>query len=152
MLFFEANPLAAALDAEWVFPTAECFHIVGFGVAIGTIALIDLSLLGAGLRRKAAPQLLKATDPWTLIALTVVILAGMVLFLTDPRHYFRNFPFRLKIICLFLAIIFNYTIHRRVALSERVSAAASALTGAISLVLWSAVVAGGLFIAFFGAP
>lgn len=149
MLFFETTPLAAALDAEWVFPTAECFHIVGFGIAIGTIALVDLSLLGAGLRRKAAARLLKATEAWTLIALTVVVLAGMVLFLTDPREYFLNVPFRFKIVCLLLAIVFNYTIHRRVVLSERAPAAVSGLVGAVSLMLWSAVVVGGLFIAFF---
>src|SRR6266446_8837206 len=137
MLFLEASPLAAALDAEWVFPTAECFHIVGFGIAIGTIALVDLSLLGAGLRRKAAPQLLKATDPWTLIALAVVVFAGMLLFLTDPRHYLLNFPFRFKVVCLSLAIVFNYTIHRRVVLFEGVPAAVSGLVGAVSLTLWS---------------
>src|SRR5215471_9074293 len=45
------------------YPTAECFHIVGFGIAIGTIALVNLSLFGAGLRRTAAGQVLKDTDP-----------------------------------------------------------------------------------------
>jgi hypothetical protein len=47
LLLLQANPIAEAMyGKEWVFPTLEMFHIVGVGVAIETIALIDLSLLG----------------------------------------------------------------------------------------------------------
>ena len=149
MLFLQGNAVAQALNsAEWVFPTAEIFHIVGFGVSIGTIAAVDFSLLGGALKRKAAPQLLKYTAPWTLTALTIVILAGLVLFLTMPLDYLRNDPFRFKIITLVLAIVFNYTIHRKVVLSENVAPSAAILVAAVSLLLWISVVFGGLFIAF----
>jgi len=149
LLFLQANAVAEALNsAEWVFPTAEIFHIVGFGISIGTIAAVDLSLLGGGLRRKAAPRLLRETAPWTLTALTIVILAGLILFLTMPLDYLRNESFRFKIGALILAIIFNYTIHRKVASSENISPPLGILVGAVSLMLWVSVVGGGLFIAF----
>jgi hypothetical protein len=147
----QGNPVSIALNsAEWIFPAAEIFHIVGFGISIGTIALIDFSLLGVGLRRRSTPQLLKDTEPWTLAALVVVLFAGLILFLTDPLHYYYNPSFRLKITSLFLAIVFNYTIHRKAALSESISSLASKFVGAISLVLWVCVIASGLFIAFVG--
>lgn len=150
MLFLQANPVSTALNSvSWIFPACEIFHIVGFGVGIGTIALIDFSLLGVGLRRKGTAQLLKNFAPWTLIALVIVILAGLVLFLTDPVHYLENPAFQIKISCLVLAILFNYTIHRKIALSETASTGASASVAIVSLVLWVSVVFGGLFIAFF---
>ena len=148
-----SNPVSAALNsAEWVFPTCEIFHIVGFGISIGAIAAVDFSLMGGALRRKAAPRLLRATAPWTLIALVIVILAGLLLFLTNPLHYYDNSSFRFKIIALLLAIVFNYTIHRKTAASETASPPLSILVGAVSLILWVSVVAGGLFIAFVGLP
>lgn len=151
MLFLQANPVSAVLNsAEWIFPTMECFHLLGFGIAIGTIAMVDLSLLGIGLGRKATSQAQRDVAPWTLTALVVVVIAGSVLFLTDPVHYLENRSFRFKITCLFLAIVFNYTIHRKVALSASNSAPANLLAGIISLSLWACVVAGGLFIAFLG--
>ena len=151
MLFLQANSVAAALNsAEWVFPTTEMFHIVGFGVSIGTIAAVDFSLLGIGLPRKSVPQLLRDTAPWTLAALVIVLIAGAVLFLTMPLDYYRNPSFRFKIICLFLAIAFHYTIHDRVARSPNVSVWAGMLVATISLVLWVCVIWGGLFIAFVG--
>lgn len=150
MLFLQAtNPVSTLINSvEWVFPVCELFHIVGFGVAIGTIALVDFSLLGGALKEKRAPQLVRDTAPWTLVALVIVVLAGMVLFLTDPLQYIYNFAFRFKMIALVLAIVFNYTIHRKVALSLNASPYARALTGVVSLALWASVVFAGLFIAF----
>ncbi len=152
MLLLQAspsNPLSALFAGrEWVFPTFEIFHIVGFGISIGTIAVVDLSLLGLGLKPKAAPRLLRDTAPWTLIALVVVLVAGFVLFLTDPLHYLYNSSFRVKMVTLLLAIVFNYTIHRKVASSATVSPPARLSAGVASLTLWLCVVASGLFIAF----
>ncbi len=62
--------------------------------------------------------------------------------------YLYNPAFRFKIGALVLAIIFNYTIHRKVALSDSASPAVRVTVGVVSLALWISVVFGGLFIAF----
>jgi hypothetical protein len=149
MLLIQSNAIADALNSsEWVFPIAECFHIAAFAWSIGMIALVDFRLLGVGLKRETVSQVAKATAPWTLLGLAVVLLSGPLLFLSDARMYLHNPSFRFKMYALALAIIFNYTIHRKVALSESSSVAARVVTGVVSLVLWISVVFGGLFIAF----
>jgi hypothetical protein len=149
MLLIQTNAIADALNSsEWVFPIAECFHIAAFAWSIGLIALVDFRLLGMGLKRSTPSQLAKATAPWTLLGLAVVLLSGPVLFLSDPRMYLYNPSFRFKIGALVLALIFNYTIHRKVALSDSSSAGVRIVVGVVSLALWVGVVFGGLFIAF----
>jgi hypothetical protein len=149
MLLIQTNAVADALNSsEWVFPIAECFHIAAFAWSIGLIALVDFRLLGMGLKRSTPSQLAKATAPWTLLGLAVVLLSGPVLFLSDPRMYLYNPSFRFKIGALVLALIFNYTIHRKVALSDSSSAGVRVVVGVVSLALWVGVVFGGLFIAF----
>jgi len=155
MLFLQGTPptnaVSVALNsAEWIFPTCELFHIVGFGISIGTIAFVDLSLMGLEFTPKDTPRLLRATAPWTLVALVVVLTAGLLLFLTNPLHYVYNSAFQLKIITLFLAILFNYTIHRKVASSGL--AQPRVAVALVSLALWLCVVASGLFIAFVPEP
>jgi hypothetical protein len=120
---------------EWAFPVCEVLHIIGFAIAIGTITMVDLRLLG------------KDTAPWTLGGLALVLISGPLIFSSDPNLYLHNQSFRFKITALVLAIIFNYTIHRWVALKNS-SGGVAALTGIISLVLWVSVVFGGIFIAF----
>jgi hypothetical protein len=147
-MLIQANALTQAMiDNEWMFPAAECVHIASFALAIGTIALVDLSLLGVGLQRKAAAQIARSTGLWTLTGLILIVFTGFLLFASDPDMYLRNSSFRFKITCLVLAIVYNYTIHRKVALSEG-SGMGTKLVAGVSLALWISVVFGGLFIAF----
>jgi hypothetical protein len=149
MLFLQTNAIADALNSsEWVFPIAECFHIAAFAWSIGLIALVDYRLLGFGIEHSKPSEVARATAPWTLLGLAVVLLSGPVLFLSDVRMYLHNPSFQFKMYALALAIIFNYTIHRRVALSDASSAGVRVAVGVVSLALWISVVFGGLFIAF----
>jgi hypothetical protein len=147
MLAFDpaSNPLN---NNEWSFPLAEIIHIGAFAISIGTVALLDLRLLGLAMMRKPAATLAKAMAPWTLMSLAVVLITGPLIFSSDPNMYLRNQSFRFKIGALGFAILYNYTIHRKVAMSPNVSPAVSKVVAVVSLLLWVSVVAGGLFIAF----
>jgi hypothetical protein len=136
------NPLNASPLA---FPILECIHIVGFAVSIGTIAIVDFRLLGIGMRRETPSQLLRDTSLWTLGGLVVMLFSGLMLFSSDPDNYYLNYAFDLKMVFFLLAILFNYTIHRKVAQSDSPRGKAVAC---ISLALWSLVVFGGIFIGF----
>jgi hypothetical protein len=138
------NPLN---NNEWAFPFFECIHIASFAMSVGTIALVDLRLLGLGMRHQTAAQLVKDTMLWTLAGLIIVISSGLVIFTSDPLRYYYSPAFRLKIICLLIAIIYNYTIHRKVASSKSPPLVAK-LVGAVSLLLWVTIVFAGLFYAF----
>ncbi len=141
-----ANPM----ESEFAFPILECFHIVGFAIAIGSIALVDFRLLGFGLRRQSPAELQKDTSLWILGGLSVAIFAGLVLYSTDPDTYFLNSVFVAKIVCLVLAIVFNYTVHKKVVKPETPSVWAKTVA-VVSLVLWVSVITGGMFIAFIAA-
>jgi hypothetical protein len=146
MLIYDlnANPLNAN---EWAFPLTECFHIASFALSIGTIALVDLRLLGLGMKQQTAGQLLKDTGIWTFAGLVIVILSGLMIFSSDPIRYTYNSGFQFKITVLLLAIVFNYTIHRKVALSNY-SPPMGKLVGGISLLMWMLVPFGGIWISF----
>ena len=145
MLIYDlnANPLNSN---EWAFPLTECFHITAFALSIGTIALVDLRLLGLAMKHQTAAQLTKNTGIWTLAGLVIVIVSGLLIFSSDPIHYAYNQAFRFKVTMLVLAIIYNYTIHRKVAMSD--SPGAAKLVAGVSLLMWLSVVYAGLWIAF----
>jgi len=138
------NPLN---NNEWSFPLLEIIHILGFALSIGTIAVIDLSLLGVGIKRATPAQLNKDLAPWTLVGLAVMLITGPLIFSSDPNMYLRNASFRFKIGALLVAILYNYTIHRWTVKADPAPSSAK-LVGVLSLALWVSVVAGGLFIAF----
>lgn len=137
------NPLSTSPNA---FAVLECFHIAGFALAIGMTALVDFRLLGFGLLKQSPAQIANAFEWWTFGGLTVAIVSGLLIFSTDPDMYYRNWSFLLKMVVLVIAIIFNYTIHRK-ALAKQFSATSARLIAGFSLLLWTGVIFGGIFIA-----
>jgi hypothetical protein len=142
----QPNPLGDALNhTEWAFPLAECFHIVFFAMAIGTVMIVDLRLLGLAFPKQTPASLAQDTWIYTFIGLVVTVLAGMTLFVSDPRMYTHNPSFRFKMTALLVAIIYHYTVHHKV-VSSNLPAGVNAVAGAVSVLLWSSVVVGGIFI------
>ena len=132
---------------EWSYGVTECIHIASFALSIGTIAAVDLRLMGVTIGKTTAARLARELAPWTLAGLVIVILTGLLIFATDPLRYYYHPTIRLKIECLVVAIVYNYTVHR---LATRSSASLmfGRLVAVGSIALWVTVVFCGLFYAF----
>ena len=79
-----------------------------------------------------------------------MVASGVPLFLAEAIKCYYSFAFWTKMSALFLAIIFTFTIRRRVTLADesRISPAVSRIVGAISILLWATVGWGGRWIGF----
>jgi len=138
------NPLN---NNEWSFPLLEIIHIAGFALALSTIFMVDLRLIGAGFRKSRASELAKDLAPWTLWGFAAVLLSGPLIWTSDPNMYLNNNGFLFKMAALAVALIYHYTVRRKVA-SKDPSIALGATVAVISILLWVSVVFGGIFIAF----
>ncbi len=138
------NPLN---NNEWSFPLLEIIHILGFAIAIGSIFVQDLRLLGVGMRRQQPSELAKDLWPWTLGGFIAVLMSGPLIWSSDPNMYLNNAGFRFKMGALIFALLFQYTIHNRV-MKSNPSGGGATLVAVVSVALWVSVIFGGIFIAF----
>ena len=138
------NPLNSI---EWAFAATECVHIASLALSIGSIAIVDMSLLGLGLKNQSPAKLLRSTELPTMAGLTIVISSGLALFTTDPLRYYYSPTFRIKMALLPAGVLYNYTIHRRMT-RPGVAPVAARAAGAVSLLIWISVIFCGLFFAF----
>jgi hypothetical protein len=147
MLVFDpsTNPLN---NNEWAFPLLEIIHIAGFTLSIGTIALVDFRMLGLAMMRQPPSAVAKDMEIWTIVGLAIMLITGPLIFSSDPNMYLRNASFKFKLWTLLIAIIYNYTIHRRVSSAPDSPPGLNKLVAGVSLALWVMVTFGGLFIAF----
>jgi len=99
------------------------------------------------LKRQSAADLVKDTAPWTLLGLVLILISGPLIFSSDPVLYIYNQSFRFKIGALLLAILYNWTIHRKVAMSPD-PGGMGAVVGGVSILLWGSIIFAGIFIAF----
>jgi hypothetical protein len=143
------NAIADSLNnTEWAFPLAECVHIGGFAIGVGSIALVDFRMLNLGLRHETPARILRYTELWTVIGMVFVVFSGLMLFVSQVSIYLSNQVFPYKMYVLVAALIYNFTVHRKVAAMQNPSPGLSKLVAIVSLLLWTSIVFGGIFTGF----
>ena len=135
--WIESCAVAAWLRGSlYAFPLVESFHVIGLTMVFGTIAIVDLRLLGLASVRRPFATLASEIVRWTWAAFALTAATGLLMFSTNPVSYYGNLPFRFKMALLVLAglnmLVFNRTAGRRVGQWDRDSAAppAGRLAGA----------------------
>ena len=57
-------PLVAMRGSPWLFPVIATIHLMGLSVIGGAVLLVDLRLLGLGLRSQPVAQLARDAERW----------------------------------------------------------------------------------------
>lgn len=147
----EAAPVGEAIrNSLWLFPFVEAFHLLALAVIGGAVLLVDFRLLGLGLKRHPVADLARDAQPWLIGSLLFMIASGVPLFMSEAIKCYYSFAFWVKMSALALAIIYTFTIRRRVTMAAdaRFSPAVYRAVGAVSILLWSTVGWGGRWIGF----
>jgi hypothetical protein len=146
-----ATPIGEGIrNSTWLFPVIEAVHLLGLGVTAGAVLIVDLRLLDTGLIKQPAVQLWAAVQPWLLGSVTLMVVTGIPLFLSETLKCLYSFPFWTKMTSLVLVLLFTFTIRRRVIQADQISdrPVLSRSVAVTSLILWFAVAWGGRWIGF----
>jgi hypothetical protein len=135
--------------AQWFFAIDETFHIMALGMLIGTLVIVDLRLLGFGMRRQSVPQLAAYLGRWTLFGVAMMIATGIPLFMSEAEKLSKSSPFFYKMIFLSCAITLHFTLHRKAtAPTATPGSGLGKLAACLSLLCWLGVALAGRAIAF----
>lgn len=153
--WLEAAPFATAISGgATLFPWLESVHVLAIALVVGTIAIVDLRLLGYRAHRKSARRLIGELLPYTWVAFAVSAITGLLLFSSNATDYAYNVHFQLKLVLILLAGVnmaaFHSTAYRQIAEWDETHPPppAARVAGAASLCLWIGVVFLGRWIAF----
>jgi hypothetical protein len=149
----EASALGSAIrTSPWAFAVIESVHLLALAAIGGAVLVVDLRLLGWGLRDQRVRDLARDAFPWLVGSLIVMLITGTGLFLSEATKCYYSTPFTVKMISLALAIVFTFTVRYRVTRAEegRINPVVYRLVALVSLALWFGVGAGGRWIGFSG--
>lgn len=141
-------------DSLFLFPLLESAHVIGLSLVVGTIAIVDLRLLGVASAHRPFQRLAADTLKWTWVAFALTALTGALMFITNAAVYFHNSYFRAKVVLLVLAglnvLVFELTAGRTVAQWDRAPSPPplARAVATLSLVIWVAVIVTGRMIGF----
>jgi hypothetical protein len=151
----EASRLAGLIrDSLYLFPMIESFHVLGLTMVFGTIAIVDLRLLGLASTRRPFSRIVADVLKWTWLAFALTVATGVLMFITNAGVYYHNLYFRFKMGLLVLSginmLIFERTVARSVGRWDQETAAplAGRTAATISLIAWISIIFMGRWIGF----
>jgi hypothetical protein len=132
-----------------LYALASAGHVLGIGLLLGPILLVDLHLVGL-LRRLDGPALLflRRAAAW---GVALAAGTGLLLFAVRPFEYFGNPAMRLKLLVVALAVLHALALEWRWRVAPatlRPGSGATRAAGLTSLLLWLAALGLGRWIAF----
>jgi len=141
-------------ESVYVFPLIEATHVIGLAVSVGTIAIVDLRLIGAALTKEPVTDVIEQLQPWTLWAFAVQFISGFFLFWSEAARLYPSYSYRAKFVFIALlginALLFHTTIYKSVDKWDRdaVTPFRARMAGWIGITFWAAVIFFGRWTAY----
>lgn len=150
--WIESLPISMHVGETWWFPMLESIHVVAATFLVGSIAMLDLRLMGLVALGHRVSRISAEIVPWTLAAAVMAVATGVPLFSTRAMHYAHNTAFQLKVVLLAIAAVNMLWFHFRTSASLTEGDAGTRpvtgarLAGMCSLFVWAGVMLSGRWI------
>jgi hypothetical protein len=141
-----SNAAEAIRNSLYLFPLIEACHVLGLTMVFGTIAIIDLRLLGIASTKRPFRRIASDVLKWTWAAFALTVMTGFLMFITNAGVYYHNSFFRAKMALLVLSginmLTFELTAARTVHRwdSDAKAPLAGRTAAALSLLLWITII------------
>jgi hypothetical protein len=138
----------------WAFTTVQVAHFFAVSLVLGTIAIVDLRLLGVAAIKRPFAELSRQLLPFTWAAFVLAVATGSLLFISQATDYFVNPVFWFKMSLIVLAginmMIFEFITVRDVEKwnLDPTPPPRARLAGGISIACWALVIVLGRIISF----
>jgi len=141
-------------ESVWVFPIVEGTHLLGIALSVGLLCWFDLRLLGLAFRDVPVSKVWAKVMPVAFVGFAVMFVSGLLLFWAEALTAFHSVHFWVKVVLLLLAgvnaLSFEATAHKNMSEWDTalVPPMRARVTGALSLILWTAIIITGRTMAY----
>lgn len=125
----------------YVGPGVNLLHLLSMVTFLGALLLVDLRLLGAGLRRRPLSEVAAGARPWLVAGLVGLAVTGLPQLADSATTQYASSTFWVKMYLLAFGLIWTFTVRRRVAERAEAYGALPKVVAVVSIVVWLSVAA-----------
>lgn len=100
----------------WTIPAIQSIHIVGIGLVMGSVLMIDLRILGWAWVDQTLRQTVARFGPWLTGSLWLLLVTGLLMVVGEPVRELVTFSFWLKMALVavgaLVAVLFQRSLRR----------------------------------------
>ena len=128
-------------ESVWLSVIVQCVHLVALTVFAGAILVVDVRLLGSGLRKTPLAQVAQDAQPWLIWAFVVLLVTGLPQVVSSALKQYYSPVFWYKMELLLLGLIFTFTVRRKITLADeaRLGPVWPKVVGLSSIAIWTGV-------------
>jgi hypothetical protein len=144
-LFEWLESLGFGAGSEFTVAFINVAHLLALTMFIGAILIVDLRLLGSGMRKQPVGEVSRNAQPWMLGGFGFMVITGVLQVMATPMKAYFSDQFWLKMQLLIVAVIFTAVVRFLIA-SRDEAPAWGKLAGVASITLWSYIAVQGRLI------
>jgi hypothetical protein len=145
------------LETWLIIPLSQSLHILGIGILMIAVGMLNLQLLGFRVTRQSFAEHSARWMPWIFTALGILLVTGVAQTIAEPTREIMNYTFRIKMVMLAIVLAITVAYRRQVkrepayweASGERRRLAR--VLASLSLILWLGIVTAGRLVAYVGS-
>ena len=146
-LWLASTPPSVFLQEHnaWAIPAIQSVHIVGIGLVMGSVLMIDLRILGLAWTDQTLGQTSGRFGPWLTGSLWLLLATGLLMVVGEPVRELVSFSFWLKMALVAVGTVAAVAFQRALRREEGGSMKTLAV---LTFLVWIAVIFLGRLIAY----
>ena len=139
---------------SWVIPAIQSIHIVGIGVVLGSVFMIDLRILGWAGMDQTLRQTTSRFGPWLTGGLYLMLVTGILMVIGEPVRELVTFSFWLKMflvaVSTVIAVAFQISLRKHEQRWEEMLIKRRSIQGLaiLTFLIWLGIIILGRLIAY----
>ncbi len=90
----------------WMYITVSVIHYLTMFWFIGSVAVVDLRVMGVAARKRGLTELADFLFPWAWTGFALAVASGFLMFLTDAGDWAPDRIFHIKLAMIAVSVIF----------------------------------------------
>ena len=129
-------------ETGWLYAGITVIHFLTMFWCIGSMAIVDLRVVGVAARRQKVEELAEHLFPWAWTGFALAIISGFLMFTTSAGDLAPDPVFQIKVALILISAVFAFLVQRGVpkwAQAPKIPTGAKILA-VVSLLLWIATI------------
>jgi hypothetical protein len=127
--------------SPYIGPVVNLVHLLSMVLFAGALLIVDLRLMGLGVKDQPLWQVARDARPWLIAGLVGVVLTGIPQTMERATDQYATSTFWVKMYLVLFGTIWMATVRRRAVRADQPAGAWPKVVGLVSIAVWGSVAA-----------
>lgn len=131
--------LAVYGSSPYIGPIVNLIHLLSMVLFAGALLIVDLRLLGLGVRTQSLARIARDARPWLIAGLVGLTLTGIPQTMERATDQYATSIFWMKMYLLAFGVIWTFTVRRAAVRADDPRGAWPKVVAIVSIAVWASV-------------